>query len=323
LFRQYYHRQLWDPETAALVNGQPIYRSALEAMMRAGLNPRAQVGGRGADLTIRQILERLINEELIRQRAQAAGLEIHESELAVYVELVKSAWPCQSDRPPSICQNPSGPEMTRFLQAVRQRQQLEKIAQKVIAANWRPSGPKWRSFWRAWLARMPKSPIYRAKVLFAQAGEGVEELIEANWRKNLPLSELEVKIRLAGFTTLMSRVISINPLDPQTRAMFGRADLLTSLAPPTGVGPPYLTPAFRLPNSWAVLEVQAIRPTPDPNQLARAARKAYERQAGQEAFDLWVEELKKEATIVINPNYPDLGPLKVSQSEPAPRATGP
>jgi hypothetical protein len=305
LFRYYYQRQLWDPKTAALVNGQPIYRAALEELMQAGLNPRQSAHPQGAALTIRQILDRLIIEELISQEAQKSGLTIPPEEMTAFIDQVRSFWPCQSQPQLPICQPTLGPEMAPFLKSVRQRQLLEKLAKKVIPGQIRPSSQKWRVFWRNWLVKMPLGPIYKVRVLFIQDSPGVEELIKKHWEKNLTIEELEVKIRLDGFTTLMSRAMSLSPRDPANRAVFGEVDLKEELKPQDDKFP-YLAQAMKLPHSWAVVEVKDINPGLAPERLARAGRLAYEYEAGQEAFWQWVDQLKSRALIVINPNFPEL-----------------
>jgi hypothetical protein len=306
LFRSYYRRQLWDPETAAMVNGRPIYRSSLEAVMRAGLNPGPSVRPGEAALTIRQILDRLVAEELVRQEALAAGLEIPDDEVNAYVAALRSSMECpKGGSKVPICQSPPAQGMDEFLKAVRARQQLEKLAQKVIPVLWRPSSPRWRSFWAEWLAKTPKGPVYRVRGLFVQANDEALKAAEKAWRRDLPLTELETKIRVEGFIAIFSRVMSVNPLDPNNKAIFGEADLGAELDP-AGSTPPYLTKIFRLPNSYVVLEVQEIRPALDPEELAKAARKAFERAEGEAAFREWVEGLRRNAEIVINPNYLDL-----------------
>jgi hypothetical protein len=246
----------------------------------------------------------LIVEELIRQEAQKANIEVPESELSAYVAQIRSSFSSAGDQ--AVAPKPlSEREMAAFLKAVRLRQQLEKLAQTVVPREVRPSSQKWRAFWGDWLARMPKGPVYRARVLFIQASDEALAVLKAAWKKELSLSELEVQVRIGGYATLLSRVLTVNPLDPTLREMFGQVDLRAALAQDVAK-PPYLTPIFRLPNSYAVLEVLEIRPAPEPDELARAAQKAYERQAGQEAFQAWVDRLRQKAEVVVNPNYPDL-----------------
>ncbi|MDR1577404.1 MAG: SurA N-terminal domain-containing protein [Deltaproteobacteria bacterium] len=309
LFRHYYQRQLWDPATAALVNGQPIYRSALEAMMRAGLNPRPADQPKAA-LTIRQILDRLIDEELARQEVEKAGILTSDAELANIVAAIQSSWPCQ-DSLNSSCQPSPGPELDQFLKAARLRNQLEKLAQKVIPGQRRPSSQNWRSFWRAWLARMPKSQIYKVEVLFMSKVAGARDLLTKALKKNPTIEELETEVRLEGLATLRSRVMSLNPLDPEARNLLGQERLWEVLAA-HGRPTPYLVGPFESPNSWAVVEILEIRPAPEADLLALAAQKAYELQTGQTAFKAWLAQIRSQAIVVINPNYPDLGQTQVA-----------
>ncbi|MDR1870323.1 MAG: SurA N-terminal domain-containing protein [Deltaproteobacteria bacterium] len=317
VFQRYYHRQLWDPETAALVNGQPIYRSALEAMMMAGLNPKPGDPPRGAALTIRRNLDRLIIEELVRQEALKAGLTIPDAELANYLEAVKVSWPQPpGEINPLAGPRPEEPDLGRFLKAVRLRQQLDRLAQRVIPLEKRPTSLKWRTFWRDWLKKMPLSPVYRGRVLFVQATSEAKKLLDAVWKRDLAIEELEVQVRLGGFTTLLSRVMTINPLDQKVRAMFGGVSLREELAE-AETKLPYLSRVFALPHSYAIVEVIAVQPAPEPAELAAAARKAFERELGREAFQKWVADKKRAAVIVINPNYPDLEEPSLDPNSPA------
>jgi hypothetical protein len=153
---------------------------------------------------------------------------------------------------------------------------------------------------------MPLGPVYQARVLFVQVNDEALKILNDAWRRDLALTELETKVRLGGYTTLFSRAMPINPLDPKIKSMFGELELPKELAS-VEADPPFLTKVFRLPNSYAVLEILAVRPAPDPAELARAGQKAFERATGQAAFHGWVTKLKRQASIVINPNYPDLG----------------
>ncbi|MDR0548810.1 MAG: SurA N-terminal domain-containing protein [Deltaproteobacteria bacterium] len=313
-FKRYYHRQLWDPDTAALVNGRPISRAALEELLVAGLNARTKDNPAARALAIGQILDRLVVEELIRQKAEDAGFNIPEAEVKAYVAALRALVTCQGDKQPALCQVGPDPKYANFFQAIRLRRQLEKLAQKVIPVNWRPSSQKWRVFWGDFLTKMPKGPVYQAQVLFVQAHDEAYKILKESWRRNLTLAELETKVRFGGYATLFSRAMSIDPLDPKTLATFGRVNLRDELA--ISLDPPYLTQIFRLPNSYAVLEVLAIRPAIQPTELARAGQKAFEESTGQATFLAWVAKLKSEATIVINPNYPDLGQSTGTSAKP-------
>jgi hypothetical protein len=306
LFRHYYHRQLWDPATAALVNDQPIYRSALEAMMRTGLNPGPTERNPRAALTIRQILDRLIDEELVRQEAQKAGLNATEEELTALLAAIQPGWnfpnPVKSPK-----QQPDQPlDLDQFLQSARLRFQLEKLAQKVIPGQSRPKSQNWRVFWKSWLARMPKSPIYKVQALFVAKGEGVWETLAEAMEKTKGLADLELKIRSRGFITLKSQVMSLNPLDAEARRLLGQERLWEVLAP-NGRKTPYLVGPFELPNSWALVETLEVKPTPDPESLALAARRAFELEEGQKAFKAWLAKARSQAKVVINPNILELG----------------
>ena len=83
-----YKKQLWDPDTAALVNGRPVRRQAVDELLALGFYPPLsfQEGAGSGAVELNQLLGLLIEEELVLQAAEKEGLAATEAQAAEYLE---------------------------------------------------------------------------------------------------------------------------------------------------------------------------------------------------------------------------------------------
>ncbi|MDR0355841.1 MAG: SurA N-terminal domain-containing protein [Deltaproteobacteria bacterium] len=296
-FKRHYIRQLWDPLTAATVNGLPIPRSAIEEVMVFGYHLPPNDEGQE---TILQLLDRLIDEELVRQAAEKEGIKISEEEISAQLESYRRSFGCLPGSRLEDCRQPKGPSGESLAKAVEKQLLLQTMGRIIHQTRARPSSREWRSFWRAWLAKYSLSSVYKVKVLLVEdQGDAEEYLTPSRQRKEL--EDMADAARKAGLTARITEPMTINLLDPATLTMFRKANLALELAKALN-DERRLTAPIKLSGSWAVFEVISLVKPIEPANLALAARNAYERQVGEKAYQAWLEDLRREAVIVINPN---------------------
>ncbi|MDR1110455.1 MAG: SurA N-terminal domain-containing protein [Deltaproteobacteria bacterium] len=299
-FQRHYRRQLWDPETVAMVNGQPLPKSAIEEIIVLGYHqPLALSEGGDGQLLIRQILDRLVDEELIRQEAEKEGLEVDGAQVEENLAGYRRSFGCDHDRGRAVCQAAVGSSGESLAKAVEKQLLLRAMAERVYRSEARPNSRDWRVFWRDYLARYSFSSVYRVRVLLAQEGQEALKILGAPGRGGL--EQMAERLREAGLEVRLAGPLSLNLMDPETFREFRSVGLGLELAKAMGHDP-RLTQPIRLSGSLSVFEViEVIKPI-DPVQLAKAAQNAYERQVGERAFDAWLARLRSNASIVVNPN---------------------
>jgi hypothetical protein len=302
-FESYYENQLWDSQTAALVNGRSISRFSVEEIMEIGLNPPLSLESKApGTLSIGQILNRLIDEELISQAAAQEGILISDKMLDDYLLDFQKAWGCENPDSP-ICQAPKGQEMEAFVRALRQQLLLKKITSHIVTNRSQRSSDDWKIFWENWRLRYSFASIYKVKVLLAQKTEEgkktINSLIKA--KKNT-LDEVALKLREKGLAILVSQPLSMHPLDPNMRPFFEIKNLSLILSEALK-SPNHLSSLEELVGSLVVFEVLEVSPAISPQDLVKAARSAYEQRVGDIAFRDWLQELRAKADIKINPNF--------------------
>ncbi|MDR1545629.1 MAG: SurA N-terminal domain-containing protein [Deltaproteobacteria bacterium] len=308
-YRRHYLRHLWDPEVAALVNGRPVPRSALEAVLEMGDYPSLALGGpRAGAVTVSQILDRLVDEELVLQAAEANLVRPSEGQVEESLAAFMVSWGCRADGSGSACRAPGGQAKESFVEAVRKRLLLNEMVRRAAAWRSRPNSREWRRFWREFLIRrLPGALFLRTRALLTQDEPQVEAILSRPGRRSL--DELAEQIRQAGFQAVVSRPLALQPLalrlsaapaaDDATGRL--RPELLAELAEALR-RPGRLTAPVNFGDSLAVFEVLEVARTTEPEELAEAARAAYEREIGERAFEQWLAELRASAEITVNPN---------------------
>lgn len=304
-FKNHYRRQLWDPETVALVNGHPIPREALEEVMSAGGGQSLTGGSGSSERTIRRKLESLVEEELVRQAAVEHGLVIPQSEIDKSVEEFQTSRECREHPGRADCQPPKGKAMGSYSEAVAKRLLLEHMTRLVASRYARFDSKRWRAFWRDYLVKHAMVSVYKVRVLLSQDDPLVETALRES-AKAETLERMGDSVKEAGFTVMITEPMSLNLLDPETWPLFDRAGLKDELSAAV-LSPFRRTGPVRLEGSVAVLEVLEVVPRLDPEGLAAAARATYERMEGERAFKAWLADLRSRAKIVINPGFQEFG----------------
>ncbi|MDR2366891.1 MAG: SurA N-terminal domain-containing protein [Deltaproteobacteria bacterium] len=305
-FQHFYRRQLWDPSTIALVNGRPVPTSALEEIVSLGyLQPLSDKEGGGQ--VIDGILDRLIDEELIRQAAEREGLVIDPAEVEANLAGYRDSFGCGQDPAPAVCQAAFGTSGESLAKAVEKQLLLRRMSDLVSRREWRLSGTEWRAFFRDWLAKYSFSSVFRVRVLLAQDSAESQRLLAAGLSRSRPgLEAMAERIREAGLEARVAGPLSLNLMAPETLRRFREANLGHELTQAMA-RPGKTTGPIKLDGSLAAFEVLEISKPVDPEELALAARREYERMAGERAFTLWLAKLREEATVKINPNLPHGG----------------
>jgi hypothetical protein len=303
-FQKRYYNQLWDPLTVALVNGRPIPSEALNGVIPTGLElPKAANGG-GNQLSIKLKLEQLIDEELIRQAAEKAGVVIEQTLIDRTVEQYRSSSGCQDNPNSVVCQPPKGEALKSFSYAVGQRLLWEHMASLVANRYARYDSREWRQFWRAFLLEHAMISVYRVRVLLTQDEPAVWKLLNSAAPKDT-LDRLANLVKEDGFTVMITEPMLLNLLSPQTYLMFREAGLDAELAEAEN-SPVQRTGPVKLRESVAVFEIVESVPSTDPQELVAAAKSAYERKADEKAFNNWLAGLRQAAVIEINPGFLEL-----------------
>jgi hypothetical protein len=304
-FQRHYRRQLWDPETVALVNGHPIPREALEEVLISGGGHSLAVGGGSSEQTLRLKLESLVDEELVRQAAVEYGLVIDQEQIDRGAREYLTSRECREHLGRPDCQPPKGQAMSDYSKAVAKRLLLDGMTAMVSAKYARFDSRRWRAFWRDYLVKHAMVSVYKVRVLLAQDDPKVEEALRAA-EKAESLDRLSDAVKEAGFTAMITEPMSLNLLDSQSMQLFERVGLKDSLSA-ASMSPSRRTGPLRLEESIAVFEVLEAVPRRDPEGLAAAAKATYERLEGDKAFKAWLSDLRSKAKIVINPGFQQFG----------------
>jgi hypothetical protein len=164
---------------------------------------------------------------------------------------------------------------------------LHKITTRIMAEERRVSDADWRAFWQVWPKKKPT--LYLVRVLFLPSSPKAPALPGPS-RGNL--EQLTQRFKLEGFPALLSEAVWL-------RSDYLDNDLEDVLE--TAWADQQPSPPVRLEGGWAVYEVLDLdRKTAAVAEL-RAARAAYEFEAGEKAFQSWLEARRAAANIRINP----------------------
>jgi hypothetical protein len=301
-FQHFYRRQLWDPQTIALVNGRPLHISALEEVINMGYHQPFDLEDSEGQEALARLLDRLIDEELIERAAENEGLIVDDSEIEAYLAGYGSSFGgnVENDRPLVGSQE-------ALAKTVRKRLLLERLSELVAKREGRYDSLEWRIFFRNFLAKYSFRAVYRVRVLLVQDSGDSERLLAslltsvASRRSPDTLDYLAEKLREGGLEAKVAGPMSLNLMSPETFRTFK----LASVGPEFTKArerPNKLTAPIKLTGSLAVFEVLEVVKAVNPEELARAAQNEYERQVGERAFALWRARLRENAKIEINPN---------------------
>jgi hypothetical protein len=301
-FQNHYRRQLWNPETLAMVNGQMIPRSAVEKVMDLANHPYLALSSQEpGQVTVHQILDRLIDEELVRQAAQEEGVTVSAEQIEAHLDLYYKSWGCDSSGTSSLCRAPKGQSLASLKQAIEKQILLNVMIHKVAVLYSHPTKEGWRVFWANWLRKFPLAKVFRVRILLVQEDEAVESLLKPT-KKTRSLSDIAQSITEKGFAALVTPPMYLNPFDPETFYLFRKSNLGPELLK-AAKQPSRQTGPIKLRENLAIFEVIEYFEPLDPESYAISARKAYERQESEKAFRIWLSDLRQKAEIVLNPTF--------------------
>jgi hypothetical protein len=308
LFQELYSKQLWDPRHAALVNGRPVLREEVEEVLKAGLYPPLTAeGGEPGTITMRQILDKLIEEELVLQAAERAGLTVTDEEVGRFLEGHMLAWGCGEDaRQGYLCRLPRGEELESLAASLRERLLLQKAVAYAAGRLGRRAARDWERFLAEWVQAHTVPRVYEVRALLSEKSPAALGILRSAKARAGGLGGLVDNLKAAGAGCIVSDPIYLDP-GKAAVALAGAGDLGKALAAAAGDSQK-LTAPFELAESYAVLEILKEVPPPTPEQIIQAARAGYEGRVADEAFRAFVRDLYKEAEIVINPNFPGSAP---------------
>ena len=270
----------WDPEVAVLVNGRTIPKTAVNRVLEWGFYPQLGQGGeREGAVTINQILDKLIDEQLILAEAEKNGLTVSEDEINRVENALDTAW--FGVRPPPA-------ELSELRQALRNQILLRKMTEKVMVEGRVLSADEWREFWEGWPRKGTQRFLVRVLLI-----PPLMELPEIPARRRGNFNRLAEFFEGEGLSVIVSEKfwLSGSKLEPEISEA-----LEAAAADKRPAGP------FRLEESWAAYEVLEIDPGLNQAEELREALIAFEALAGEKAFHDWLTALKAGADIKINPS---------------------
>jgi hypothetical protein len=315
LFQELYKKQLWDPRHAAQVNGRPVTRDQVEAVLKIGLYPPlAAESGEPGTITMRQILDGLIEEELVMQASEREGLGVTEEEVDAFLDAHLDVWGCGGGaRRAYMCRVPRGEELEMLKSALRRRLVLEKAAYFAVGRRARRDARDWERYLSEWSGTHYLPRVYEARALLAEKVPVALRILRSERSRSGGLQRLEEDLKAAGAGCMVSDPIMIDPA--KASPGFQSTDLEEGLRAAAGV-PSRLTPVMELEESYAVLEVLNEVAPPTPEDMVRAARVGYEGRVAEAAFRAFVSDLWAQADIEINPNFPGAVPAAGPSSVP-------
>lgn len=270
----------WDPEVAVVVNGRPISKAAVNRVLEWGFYPQLGQGGeREGAVTINQILDKLIDEQLILAEAEKNGLAVSEIEINQVENALDTAW--FGVRPPPA-------ELSELRQALRNQILLRKMTEKVMVERRVLSADEWREFWEGWPKNRTRRFLVRVLLI-----PPLVELPKIPARRQGNLDRLADFFEGEGYSVIISDKfwLSASRLEPEILEALEAAE-----ADERPAGP------FRLEESWAAYEVLEVDRGLSQAEELREAMIAFEALAGEKAFQDWLKDLKVEADIKVNPS---------------------
>ena len=273
----------WDPDVAALVNGQPIPKSAVIRVMELGFYPRPgethdRIKG---SASVVQIVGNLIDEKLILEEAEKDGLTVDEKELEESLNLLGSAW-FGVEPPPA--------ELLELKETIHNQLLIRKMTEKIMLERRVLSADKWRGFWEAWPKNKPPRYLVRALLL-----------PPLNQTPRLPVRRRHTLENLAEYFERQDMEAIVSEPLWLGREFMGKEGVAEALE--EAAAKKTVTVPLRLSESWVIYEILRVEPAPTPAQDFKSAMESFEAQAGEEAFSKWLAEVRARSDIRINPVF--------------------
>lgn len=272
--------ETWDPEVVALVDGRPVAKTAVDRVLEWGFY--THLGGDQSEnaAAMTRVIDALIDEELILAEARRAGLGVSAAEVETAFQAFEASW---------FGRRPLAAEAAELRQALRKQLILRKMTERVMDERRSLAPDDWRDFWDRW----PKEslPRYQVRVLLTPPAQ---EAPAGPRRKGESLDQLAARLENEGLAVIVSDPLWLRGdlLEP------GLAEALAQAREGNRLTEPY-----RQAESWAIYEVSAAQPAPGPDEEFKAAKSAFEAQAGEAAFQQWLDEKRGQAEIKLNPAY--------------------
>jgi hypothetical protein len=313
-FRERYQKQLWDSNAAALVNGVPISRESVEAVLRSGFYPPLTAEEAPGALSVETILERLIEEELVRQAALERGISVSEEETRGFLEEARLSWGCQGPEDASFgCRLPKGEALDSLIDATQRRLLLRKLFQSVFLREGRRASRDWEKYLLNWSETHSLPTLFAGRALLTEKTPRALRILDSPRYRRGGLDALTQKLEEEGLAFLLSETMRLDARPGKAAALFPTENLGAELTMALE-DPQKLTRALPLAESYWVFAVSAVVPRPSPEKLARAALRDYESAVADAAFKAFLHEQRGRAAITVNPNFP--GSLAASLERP-------
>ena len=284
-------------DEVARVNGRPITSGELAARQRVwAVTPMSKADTPGLRRTA---LNQLIEEELILQAAEKAGIKVSDKELDSRIDQIKKDFPRDSFEEMLIREYI---DYEAWRENFRRRMIIEKATRVEATKRIKPDPEKWRAFFEA--NRVVSEPSRRIKVIHLTLADRDRAVAALKKIKSGKDFEKTARKETGGPVGEPIWVYpSMLPAD--------MADVLKF------VEPGQVTEVVKSEFGYSIFKIlDAEKPErPDPVLVMARIRRQFRHIQEDEAFREWVAELKQNAKIIINPEAAGLEPVSEGQSE--------
>ena len=270
-------------DVAALVNERPIMMS--ELTMTAA--PDQELPPAGQNLLRLQLLDQLIEEELLVQEAERRGLIVSEQELGQAVNAIRDDYPPEAFDEMMIREYVGFDEWTK---KIGRSILIRKVVKEELHARVRFDHKAWSAF-------------------FKQRRNIEDEPVMMNIRHiTVPTEDEAEKLRqeiLAGadFGDVYARISGQDPEDRE--GLWITPDRLPDSlkAAVADMSPGGISGVIKTPPGFSIIQVVEIRQPkePAPLEIMARLRREYTASLEDQAYARWIDELKSQAQIIINP----------------------
>jgi parvulin-like peptidyl-prolyl isomerase len=284
-------------DVVALVNGQSITNSELAARQRVwAVTPMSKSDTPGLR---RMALNQLIEEELILQAADEAGIEVSDKDLEARIDEIKKDFPKDSFKEMLIREYI---DYETWREDLHRRMIIEKATRIEAAKRVKPDPEKWQAFFNA--NRGIADPLRRVKVIHLTLAD--QDRVAAALKKIRAGKDFEATAKKEIGKPVGDPIwVYPNMLPPEMAQVLVSAE------------PGQVTEVVRNEFGYTIFKILDVekKERQDPVLIMARLRREFRRIQEDEAFREWVTELKQRAKIIINPKTAGLEPDREGQSE--------
>ena len=284
-------------DVAAKVNGRPITRGDVAARQRAWtIAPMSQAD---TPELRRTVLNQLIEEALILQAAEKAGITVSDQEVEVRIDNIKRDFPENSFEEMLIREYI---DFETWRENLRRNMIIEKATHAETAKRVKTDPAKWQAFFEA--NRAMPAPEARVKVIHLTLAD--RDRASAALKKIRGGQDFEKTAKQeTGGPSGNPIWVYPNLLPPDMAKVLASAE------------PGQVTDVVESEFGFTIFKVlDKEKPErPDPVVVMARLRREFRRLQEDEAFRDWVAELKQKAKIIINPEVAGLEPDQEGKSE--------